>query len=164
MSNLIDEVEARHKRKTPLGSFQVGDTVDVHVQIREGEKERVQIFTGTVIKIQGGNSITATFTVRRIVAGEGVERTFPFHSPVILKAEVRRKGKVRRSRLYYLRDRIGKATRVKERRGDDPRLAAAAAKEAAANQPAEEPQEEAPVDEAEGPQGEESSEAAAGVN
>ena len=164
MSDLINEIEARHKRETPLGVFQVGDTVDVHVQIREGEKERVQIFTGTVMKIQGGNSITATFTVRRIVAGEGVERTFPFHSPVILKVEVRRKGKVRRSKLFYLRDRIGKATRVKERRGDDPRLAAAAAKEAAANKPAEEPQEEVAANEAEEPQGEESSEAAAGVN
>ncbi len=163
MTDLINEIEARHKRETPLGDFQVGDTVDVHVQIREGEKERVQIFTGTVIKSQGGSSITATFTVRRIVAGEGVERTFPFHSPVILKVEVRRKGKVRRSKLYYLRDRIGKATRVKERRGDDPRLAAAAAKEAAASQPAEEPPEEAPA-EAEEPQGEEPSEAAAGVN
>ena len=164
MSDLINEIEARHKRETPLGTFQVGDTVDVHVQIREGEKERVQIFTGTVMKIQGGNSITATFTVRRIVAGEGVERTFPFHSPVILKVEVRRKGKVRRSKLFYLRDRVGKATRVKERRGDDPRLAAAAAKEAAASKPAEEPKEEVAADEAEEPQGEESSEAAAGVN
>jgi large subunit ribosomal protein L19 len=164
MTNLIDEVEARYKRETPLGDFRVGDTVDVQVQIREGEKERVQIFTGTVIKIQGGNSITATFTVRRIVAGEGVERTFPFHSPVILTVEVRRKGKARRSRLFYLRDRIGKATRVKERRGDDPRLAAAAAKEAAASQAAEEPQEEAPAEEADEPRGEESSEAAAGVN
>lgn len=164
MTNLINEIEARHKRETPLGVFQVGDTVDVHVQIREGEKERIQIFTGTVIKTQGGNSITATFTVRRIVAGEGVERTFPFHSPVILAVEVRRKGKARRAKLLYLRDRIGKATRVKERRGDDPRLAAAAAKEAAARQPAEEPQEEAPAEEAEEPQGEESSETAAGVN
>ena len=84
MSNVINEIEARHKREDALGAFQVGDTVDVHVQIREGEKERVQIFTGTVIKIQGGNSIRATFTVRRIVAGEGVERTFPFHSPIVL--------------------------------------------------------------------------------
>ena len=116
MSNVINEIEARHKREDALGAFQVGDTVDVHVQIREGEKERVQIFTGTVIKIQGGSSIRATFTVRRIVAGEGVERTFPFHSPIILAVEVRRKGKVRRSKLFYLRDRIGKAVRLKERR------------------------------------------------
>ena len=113
MSNVINEIEARHKREEALGGFQVGDTIDVHVQIREGEKERVQIFTGTVIKIQGGSSIRATFTVRRIVAGEGVERTFPFHSPIILTVKVRRKGKARRSKLLYLRDRIGKATRVK---------------------------------------------------
>ena len=162
MSDLINEIEARHKRETPLGSFQVGDTIDVHVQIREGEKERTQTFTGTVIKIQGGNSISATFTVRRIVAGEGVERTFPFHSPVILGVEVQRKGKVRRSRLFYLRDRIGKATRVKERRGDDPRRSAAT--KAAARPPAEEPQEEAPAGEANGSESEESSETAAGVN
>ena len=120
MSNVINEIEARHEREEALGAFQVGATIDVHVQIREGEKERVQIFTGTVIKIQGGSSIRATFTVRRIVAGEGVERTFPFHSPIILTVKVRRKGKARRSKLLYLRDRIGKATRVKERRGDDP--------------------------------------------
>lgn len=162
MSDLINEVDARHKREAPLGSFQVGDTVDVHVQIREGEKERVQIFTGTVIKTQGGKQISATFTVRRIVAGEGVERTFPFHSPVILAVEVCRKGKVRRSKLFYLRERIGKATRVKERRGDDPRRAAA--REAAASDPVEEPEEQAPIDEADGPQNEESSETAAGVN
>jgi len=163
MSDLIDEVDARHKRENALGAFQVGDTVDVHVQIREGEKERVQIFTGTVIKVQGGNSIRATFTVRRIVAGEGVERTFPFHSPIILAVEVRRKGKVRRSKLLYLRDRIGKATRVKERRGDDPRLAAKAASSKA---PAEEPAAEvadAPADEPDAAETEESSETAAGV-
>lgn len=156
MSNVINEIEARHKREEALGAFQVGDTVDVHVQIREGEKERVQIFTGTVIKIQGGNSIRATFTVRRIVAGEGVERTFPFHSPIVLAVEVRRKGKVRRSKLFYLRDRIGKATRVKERRGDDPRLA----KKAAAEKPPVEEAVETPADE---PEVAESGESSAGV-
>ena len=169
MSDIINEIDARHKREDPLGAFQVGDTVDVHVQIREGEKERVQIFTGTVIKIQGGHSIRATFTVRRIVAacgdaqvelavaGEGVERTFPFHSPIVLAVEVRRKGKARRSKLFYLRDRIGKATRVKERRGDDPR--SAAAKAGSAKAPDQEPVEEA----ADEPEIEESSGAAAGV-
>ena len=163
MSDVINEIEARYKREKPLGAFQVGDTVDVHVQIREGEKERVQIFTGTVIKIQGGHSIRATFTVRRIVAGEGVERTFPFHSPIVLAVEVRRKGKVRRSRLFYLRDRIGKATRVKERRGDDPR--SAAAKGGSAKAPAGEPAAEAPeaAEDPESAESEESSEAAAGV-
>ena len=153
MSNVINEIEARHEREEALGAFQVGDTIDVHVQIREGEKERVQIFTGTVIKIQGGNSIRATFTVRRIVAGEGVERTFPFHSPIILTVKVRRKGKARRSKLLYLRDRIGKATRVKERRGDDPRLA----KKEAAEQPPAQEAAEAPSDEPEVAESEESS-------
>ena len=114
-----------------------------------------------MIKIQGGNSIRATFTVRRIVAGEGVERTFPCHSPIVLAVEVRRKGKARRSRLFYLRDRIGKATRVKERRGDDPRSAATRAGSAKA--PAQEPAEEAPEAAADEPEIEESSEAAAGV-
>ena len=153
MSNVINEIEARHEREEALGAFQVGDTIDVHVQIREGEKERVQIFTGTVIKIQGGSSIRATFTVRRIVAGEGVERTFPFHSPIILTVKVRRKGKARRSKLLYLRDRIGKATRVKERRGDDPRLA----KKAAAEQSLAQEAAEAPADEPEVAESEESS-------
>ena len=153
MSNVINEIEARHKREEALGAFQVGDTIDVHVQIREGEKERVQIFTGTVIKIQGGSSIRATFTVRRIVAGEGVERTFPFHSPIILTVKVRRKGKARRSKLLYLRDRIGKATRVKERRGDDPRLA----KKEAAERPPEEEAVDEPADEPEVAESEESS-------
>ena len=153
MSNVINEIEARHKREEALGAFQVGDTIDVHVQIREGEKERVQIFTGTVIKIQGGSSIRATFTVRRIVAGEGVERTFPFHSPIILTVKVRRKGKARRSKLLYLRARIGKATRVKERRGDDPRLA----KKAAAEQSSAQEAAKAPADEPEVAESEESS-------
>ena len=160
MSNVINEIDARHKREDALGAFQVGDTVDVHVQIREGEKERVQIFTGTVIKIQGGNSIRATFTVRRIVAGEGVERTFPFHSPFVLAVEVRRKGKVRRSKLFYLRDRIGKATRVKERRGDDPRLAK---KEAAEQSPEEEVVDEPADEPADEPEVAESEESSASV-
>ena len=160
MSNVINEIDARHKREDALGAFQVGDTVDVHVQIREGEKERVQIFTGTVIKIQGGSSIRATFTVRRIVAGEGVERTFPFHSPIVLAGEVRRKGKGRRSKLFYLRDRIGKATRVKERRGDDPRLAK---KEAAEQSPEEEVVDEPADEPADEPEVAESEESSASV-
>jgi len=118
MSNLIHELESGFVRENPLPAFRVGDTVDVHVRIREGEKERVQIFTGTVIKVQGGRGLRGTFTVRRIVGGEGVERTFPFHSPLVQDVRVRRKGKARRSRLFYLRDRVGKATRVKERRDD----------------------------------------------
>ena len=118
MANLIDALEAEFAREKALPSFQVGDTVDVHVRIQEGEKSRVQIFNGTVIKIQGGKGLRATFTVRRIVASEGVERTFPRHSPIVQDVQVTRKGKVRRSRLFYLRDRVGKATKVKERRDD----------------------------------------------
>ena len=121
MSNIIDEIEGQFKRAEPLPSFQVGDTVEVHVRIKEGEKERTQIFTGTVIKVQGGKGLAATFTVRRIVASEGVERTFPIHSRVVRDVQVTRKGKVRRARLFYLRDRVGKATRVKERRDDHTR-------------------------------------------
>ena len=113
----LTKIETQNHRAQPLPSFQVGDTVNVHVLIREGEKERPQIFAGTVIKIKGGGkNLRSTFTVRRIVAGEGVERTFPFHSPVIQNVEVTRPGKVRRAKLYYLRDRVGKATKVKERR------------------------------------------------
>ena len=121
MNPIIQEIEKRnHKAEIPQG-FQVGDSVDVHVKIREGEKERVQIFSGTVIQIKGGGkNLRSTFTVRRIVAGEGVERVFPYHSPRIVKVEVKRPGKVRRAKLYYLRDRVGKATKVKERRVERP--------------------------------------------
>jgi large subunit ribosomal protein L19 len=94
--------------------FQIGDTVDVHQRILEGEKERTQIFSGTVIA-RRGDGAREMFTVRRIVQGEGVERIFPIHSPKIAKVEVKRKGAVRRSKLYYLRKRVGKATRVRER-------------------------------------------------
>jgi large subunit ribosomal protein L19 len=108
----IHRIERAFAREE-LPKFVVGDTVDVHVRIREGDKERIQIFSGTVIKKHGGG-LGATYTVRRIVQGQGVERTFPLHSPVIKQVEVKRSGKVRRSRLYYLRDRTGKATRLKE--------------------------------------------------
>ncbi len=96
--------------------FEIGDTVDVHQRILEGEKERVQLFSGLVIA-RKGEGMNEMFTVRRIVQGEGVERTFPLHSPKIAKVEVKRSGKVRRAKLYYLRDRIGKdATRLRERK------------------------------------------------
>ena len=105
-------------RKEPLGDFAVGDTVDVHSRIKEGDKERVQVFNGTVIsKNAGHGEINASFVVRRVVSGEGVERTFPVHSPKIVKVEVSRRGRVRRAKLYYLRDRVGKATKVKEHLG-----------------------------------------------
>jgi large subunit ribosomal protein L19 len=99
------------KGETP--TFHIGDTVGVQVRIREGEKERIQIFTGTVIA-RSGSGINEYFTVRRIVAGEGVERRFPLHSPSVVGVTVKRRGKVRRAKLYYLRDRVGKATKVKE--------------------------------------------------
>ena len=112
----LDLIEKAWFRKT-TPSFSVGDTVDVHVKIREGDKERVQIFTGTVIK-RHGRSLGETFTVRRIVQGEGVERIFPIHSPRVVDVVVRRRGEVRRAKLYYLRDRIGRATKVRERLGE----------------------------------------------
>ena len=94
-------------------SFRIGDTVDVHVKITEGEKERIQIFTGIVIA-RRGHKLNESFTVRRLVGTEGVERVFPLHSPSIDKIEVKKSGKVRRAKLYYLRDRVGKATRLAE--------------------------------------------------
>ena len=102
-------------RKPKIDDFRIGDSVDVHVKIVEGDKERIQVFRGTVIA-RKGSGVRQTFTVRRIVAGEGVERTFPLHSPKITRVVVSRPGKVRRAKLYYLRDRVGKAVRVKERR------------------------------------------------
>ncbi len=95
--------------------FEIGDTVDVHCRILEGEKERIQVFTGVVIA-RSGSGTREMFTVRRIVQGEGVERKFPLHSPRIAKIEVKRSSIVRRAKLYFLRDRVGKATRLKERR------------------------------------------------
>jgi large subunit ribosomal protein L19 len=105
--------EAAVKKELP--KFEVGDTVDVHVRILEGSKERTQIFNGVVIGRRGAG-MREMFTVRRIVQGEGVERTFPLHSPKIAKVEVKRTGRVRRAKLYYLRQRVGKATRLRERK------------------------------------------------
>lgn len=116
MSNkLIEELE-RDYLKPEVPHFEIGDTVDVHTRILEGDKERTQIFTGTVIARSGSGS-REMFTVRRIVAGEGVERKFPLHSPRIAQIEVKRSSVVRRAKLYFLRDRVGKAVRLKERRG-----------------------------------------------
>ena len=115
---LIKKVEADCLKKS-LPKFKVGDVVDVHVKIKEGDKERVQIYNGTVIKMKGGLGIRGSFTVRRIVQGEGVERIFPFHSPAVTNVVVKRPGRVRRAKLYYLRGRVGKATKVKERRDDE---------------------------------------------
>ena len=99
--------------KEVAGNFNIGDTVKVHNRIKEGSRERVQIFEGTVIAKKHGG-IQETFTVRRVSYGVGVEKTFPVHSPNVEKIEVVRKGKVRRAKLYYLRDRVGKAAKVKE--------------------------------------------------
>jgi len=104
---------AEASMKADVPDFQIGDTVNVHVRIVEGDKERVQVFTGTVIS-RRGSGISETFTVRRIVSNEGVERTFPLHSPRVDDVVVVRSGKTRRAKLYFLRDRIGKATRLKE--------------------------------------------------
>lgn len=100
--------------KSDIPVFHVGDTVKVHVKVIEGKRERIQVFEGIVIKRQNGGA-RETFTVRKISYGVGVERTFPVHSPKIDKIEVIRLGKVRRAKLYYLRDRVGKATKVKEK-------------------------------------------------
>lgn len=114
INKLIQIAEGQTIRKDRL-NFEIGDTVDVHSRILEGDKERIQIFQGVVIS-RRGSGMREAFTVRRIVAGEGVERTFPINSPKIAKLEVVRHGKVRRAKLFYLRDRTGKATRLVERR------------------------------------------------
>ncbi len=111
---LIDIVEKQYLKAEPP-KFQIGDTVDVHTRIIEGDKERTQVFNGVVIA-RSGRGINESFIVRRIVANEGVERIFQVHSPRVLKVEVKRHGKVRRAKLYYLRDRVGKARKLRERR------------------------------------------------
>jgi large subunit ribosomal protein L19 len=115
MSQQILEMVEKSSRKEEVPSFKIGDTVDVHTRILEGEKERIQIFNGVVIA-RNGSGTREMFAVRRIVQGEGVERKFPLHSPRIAKIEVKRSGIVKRAKLYFLRDRVGKAVRLKERR------------------------------------------------
>ena len=112
MNEILRSIEQEQLRND-LPEFRVGDNVRVYVKIKEGNRERVQAFEGTVIKKQNGGS-RETFTVRRVAYGTGVERTFPMNSPIIEKLEVTRRGKVRRAKLYYLRDRVGKAAKVKE--------------------------------------------------
>ena len=101
--------------KSDIPAFNVGDTVKVHVKIKEGNRERMQIFEGFVLKKQGGG-IGETFTVRRIASGVGVEKTFPIHSPLVEKIEVVRRGRVRRARLHYMRQRTGKSAKIKTRK------------------------------------------------
>ncbi len=111
-SEIIKSIEAE-QLKAEVPQFNVGDTVKVYGKIKEGNRERVQVFEGTVIKKQGGSN-RATFTVRKLSNGVGVEKTWPLHSPNIEKVDIVRRGKVRRAKLYYLRDRVGKAAKVKE--------------------------------------------------
>ncbi len=107
------EIISNSSKKAEAPEFSVGDTVKVHVRIKEGDKSRIQVFEGTVIAKKHGG-ISETFTVRRVAHGCGIERVFPLHSPVVDKVEIVRYGKVRRAKLYYLRDRVGKAAKVKE--------------------------------------------------
>jgi len=109
--NILDQVTEEYK-KTDIPEFKVGDTVRVHVKIIEGQRERIQVFEGYVLKRQGGG-ISETFTVRRLSEGIGVEKTFPIHSPRVDKIELVRKGRVRRAKLNYMRERTGKAARIK---------------------------------------------------
>ncbi|EDK33448.1 50S ribosomal protein L19 [Clostridium kluyveri] len=112
MLDIIKQIESQYIR-TDLPNFNIGDTVKVHVRIKEGNRQRVQVFEGIVLKRQNGG-VRETFTVRRVAYGVGVERTFPVNAPIIEKIQVVRRGKVRRAKLYYLRDRVGKAAKVKE--------------------------------------------------
>lgn len=115
MSQEILKLVEKTSVKAEVPQFAVGDTVDVHTRILEGEDERIQIFSGTVIGRSGSGS-REMLTVRRIVSGEGVERKFPLHSPKVAKIEVKRSGVTRRAKLYYLRDRVGKSVRLRERK------------------------------------------------
>ena len=112
MNEIIKNIEAEQMKES-IPEFAVGDTVKVHATIKEGNRERIQIFEGTVLKRQGGSN-RETFTVRKNSNGVGVEKTWPLHSPFVEKIEVVRRGKVRRAKLFYLRDRVGKAAKVKE--------------------------------------------------
>ena len=112
MNEILRAIEAEQMRND-LPNFNVGDNVKLHVKVKEGNRERIQMFEGTVIKRQNGG-LRETFTVRRVAYGVGVERTFPVNSPIIEKMEVTRRGKVRRAKLFYLIDRVGKAAKVKE--------------------------------------------------
>ena len=135
--DLMRQIEREHM-KPEISDFGVGDTVDVHYLIREGNKERIQIFTGTVLNIQGVG-LRRVFRVRRLVAGEGVERVFPLHSPRVQSVNVKSRGRVRRARLFYLRDRIGKSVRLKANFSNPrgPRSGKGSGIQPAAEQPAE---------------------------
>ena len=152
--DIIKSIE-HEQLKNKIPDLKVGDTVRVHQRIKEGNRERIQVFEGIIIKKQGGG-VNATFTVRRIAYGVGVEKTFLIHSPLVEKVEVVRVGKARRAKLYYLRDRVGKAAKTKEDVGAkieskyiDVKATAEEVKEVEATvAPAEEPAAEAPATEA----------------
>ena len=150
MSNIIDSIERAQLRQVPR--FKAGDTVRVHFQVIEGTRRRVQVFEGIVLKRQG-SGVRETFTVRRLASGVGVERTFPLHSPKIEKIEVTAIGDVNRAKLYYLRGRVGKKARVREKRyglrEEETTLRAAAPSPAEEEQPAAEEELEEPVAEVE---------------
>lgn len=142
MKNRLMSLVETAAKKPEVASFRVGDNVEVHLRILEGQKERVQVFGGTVIG-RRGEGLDEMFTVRRIVQGEGVERIFPLHSPKIAQIEVKRSGATRRAKLYYLRDRVGKATKLREKKEKGAEAAAQVArkakaqkKKAAASEPA----------------------------
>src|SRR5437763_1254652 len=136
MKNRLLTLVEQGQLKPEQPQFQIGDTVDVHQRILEGQKERTQVFSGVVIARKGGG-MRETFTVRRVVQGEGVERVFPLNSPKIAKVDVKRTGETRRAKLYYLRDRVGKATRLRERKTAGPSDNGAAAKKTRARKKAE---------------------------
>lgn len=144
--NVLDDYAAKQmKPAEKLDDFNVGDTVKVHFRIVEGEKERIQIFEGIVLSRKGGTGPLARFTVRRVAHNEGVERVFPLHSPRVERVEVTREGHVRRAKLHYLRDRIGKSARVKAKgraivqpKAEAPATAEAAPEAASEETPSEE--------------------------
>jgi large subunit ribosomal protein L19 len=137
MKNRLMQLIEETQLKGDVPDFAIGDQVEVHQRILEGQKERIQVFGGTVISRRGSGA-REMFTVRRIVQGEGVERIFPLNSPKIAKVEVKRTGRVRRAKLYYLRKRVGKATRLRERRPKGAEATARTGKKASATQtPAE---------------------------
>jgi len=114
MNEVIREIEKEIRPSPDFPDFKAGDTVNIHVKIKEGSKERIQQFQGTVIQRKGGNTSGETFTIRKVSGGIGIERIFPLLSPSLDKIEVIRKGKVKQARIYYLRGRQGKAARIKE--------------------------------------------------
>jgi large subunit ribosomal protein L19 len=115
MADIMKLVESSEIKRTDIPSFAPGDTVKVHVKVKEGDKERIQVFEGTVLR-RSGPGVRETFTVRKTSYGVGVERTFPVHTPTVEKIEVVTRGDVRRAKLYYLRDRVGKSAKIKEKR------------------------------------------------